>query len=580
MMVPEGALDRHAHGRSLLSRWEAAKPDNFWDDDVYLRLGLARRLGADRLGKVEPALRQAGADSAGPVSRLAAELDRPERLPRLERWNAIGERVEDVVFDAAHHQVGRLVWRSGILSVLGEPGNVAHHAALSYLFALNGEVPHLCSVACTAGLIKAIQRAGSDWMRQTWLPRLLDADYDRRWHGAQFVTEVHGGSDVGANACVARPADGRPGVWRISGEKWFCSNVSADLYALSARPAEAPAGTPGVALFVVPRRLEDGRPNGVFIRRLKNKLGTRTLPTAEVDFQDALAWQLGALDDGFRLLMGVVINTSRLSVAIDSCGMMRRAWVEASHYARAREAFGRPLLAFPAVRHQLAEIRALGAAGLAFTLFVADLEDRLTRAGARPEDDPVFRTAVNLDKYVCSVDAGPVVHHAIEILGGNGTIEDFSPLPRLYREVPVQESWEGPHNTLMAQFLRDAARAKMHDPLLARAQELLLGVRAAALAPTRDRALTALDDVRGRMTALLRREPEEAALHVRPVGTRLARIVQVALLLDDAQDEAVGPQVPWLGAAAQLLLSRDVVRDREPIDDPAWAQAVRELVPD
>ncbi len=114
------------------------------------------------------------------------------------------------------------------------------------------------------------------------------------------------------------------------------------------------------------------------------------------------------------------------------------------------------------------------------------------RAGARPEEDPLFRTAVNVAKYVCSTDAGLAVHHAIEVLGGNGTIEDFSPLPRLYREVPVQESWEGPHNTLMAQLLRDALRSKMHAALLEAAQETLLGISARDLVGTRDRAQAAV----------------------------------------------------------------------------------------
>ncbi len=571
-------MNRRDQGRSLLREWEAAKPANFYDDDRYLHMTLARRLGRDRLAEAEPALRQAGADSAGPVSRAAFVIDRPEHLPRVEAWNAIGERTEAVVFHPAYHEVGRLVWRSGILSVLGEPGSVTLHAALTYLFGLNGELPHLCAVACTAGLIKAIQRAGSDWMRETWLPRLLDRDYDRRWHGAQFLTEVQGGSDVGANACVARPVAGKPGVWRLRGEKWFCSNVAADLYAVSARPEGAPDGTPGIALFVVPRRLDDGRPNGVTIRRLKNKLGTRSLPTAELDFEDALAYQLGPADDGFKLLMGVIINTSRLEVAIGASGMMRRAWVEAFHYARVRQAFGRRLLDFPAVRHQLAEMRALGTAGLAFTLFVAVLEDQLGQAGARPENDPLYRTAVNVNKFACSIDAGLVVHHAIEILGGNGTIEDFSPLPRLYRDVPVQESWEGPHNTLMSQLLRDALRAKMHDALLAKAQDLLLGVKQPALGTTRDTALAALDDVRSSLNGALRGDPDVAALHMRGLVTRIARVMQVSLLLDDAQHAAGAKGLGWLPAAAQFILNRHVLAGYDPVEDRGYPELIRQIL--
>jgi alkylation response protein AidB-like acyl-CoA dehydrogenase len=573
-------MNRRDQGRSLLQQWEAAKPTNFYDDDRYLRMALARRLGPARLAQAEPQLRQAGADSAGPVSRASFVLDRPENLPRVEAWNAIGERTEEVVYHPAHHEIGRLVWRSGVLAVLGEPGNVTLHAALTYLFGLNGEVPHLCSVACTAGLIKAIQRAGSDWMRQTWLPKLLDRDYDRRWHGAQFLTEVQGGSDVGANACVARPVAGEPGVWHLSGEKWFCSNVAADLYAVSARPEGAPDGTPGIALFVVPRHLDDGRPNGVAIRRLKNKLGTRTLPTAELDFQDAVAYPLGPADEGFKLLMGVIVNTSRLEVAIGSSGMMRRAWVEAFHYARVREAFDRRLIDFPAVRQQLAEMKALGTAGLAFTLFVAALEDQLGLAGARPEDDPLYRTAVNLNKFVCSIDAGLVVHHAIEILGGNGTIEDFSPLPRLYREVPVQESWEGPHNTLMAQLLRDALRSKMHDALLGKAQDTLLGIKSPALVATREAALGALDDTRSRLNGILRSDPDAAAFHMRGLMTRVARIVQVSLLLEDAQ-HAVGEKgLGWLWAAAQLILNRHALAGYDPVGDRGYPGLIRQVLED
>jgi hypothetical protein len=225
-------------------------------------------------------------------------------------------------------------------------------------------------------------------------------------------------------------------------------------------------------------------------------------------------------------------------------------------------------------------MRALGAAALAGTLWVAALEDRLVLAGARPEDDPLFRTAVTVNKFACSLDAGLVVHHAIEILGGNGTIEDFSPLPRLWREVPVQESWEGPHNTLMAQVLRDGLRSKMHDALLGACQELLLGVRAPALAGTRDRALGALDDLRGTLATLLRGDPDVAALHLRALVTRMARLAQVALLLEDAGAAQGEAGLGWLGAAAELLLDRWVVRGYEPVADATYPALVRRVLGD
>jgi alkylation response protein AidB-like acyl-CoA dehydrogenase len=570
-------MNRRDEGRAALARWEAEQPASFWDDDAYLRAALARRLPGGRWAAALPALRQAGLDSAGPVNRAAALLDRPEAHPRLERWDAAGQRIEEVRVNPAHHEAGRLVWRSGILAVLREPGNVALHAALYYLFGLNGEVPHLCSVACTAGLVKAIQRSGAPWMRERWLPRLTEADYDRRWHAAQFLTEVQGGSDVGANACVARPLPGEPGAWRLSGEKWFCSNVGADLYAVSARPEGGPEGTAGIGLFVVPRLLDDGRPNGIFIRRLKDKLGTRTLPTAEVDFEDALGWPLGAVEHGFRLMMGVIINTSRLAVAVATSGIMQRAWLEAHRYARLRQAFGQRLVDFPAVRQQLADLRALATGGLGFGLWVAAREDQLGLAGIHPEEDPGFRAGLTLAKVLAASDAATAVHHAIEVLGGNGTIEDLSPLPRLYREVPAQESWEGPHNTLMAQLFRDAVRSKMHAPLLDLARDMLLGVEGPGLGPVRELALGALLEGRARLDALLQADAETASLHARAVFTRLARVVQAAVLLEDAQ---AAPEIPWLPAAAEWLLKRGAVPGYEPMDDPAYPRLVRSLVPD
>jgi alkylation response protein AidB-like acyl-CoA dehydrogenase len=440
-----------------------------------------------------------------------------------------------------------------------------------------GETAHACAIACTAGLVKAIQRAGSQRMRAEWLPRLLDPDYDRRLHGAQFLTEVQGGSDVGANACVARPDPTEPGAFRLSGEKWFCSNVHADLYAVTARPEGAGPGTGGLAAFVVPRRL-DGRPNGALVRRLKSKLGTRPLPTAEVDFQEARAWPLGSLEGGFKLMIGVVINTSRLAVATGCAGAMARAYDEARRYAALRQAFGRPLVEFPAVRQQLAEMRALATAGLSLTLFVAALEDRLTLAGAPPEDDALFRTAVNLAKFVCSVDAVRVVHHAIEILGGNGTIEDFSPLPRLYRDAPVQESWEGPHNTLMAQMLRDAHRAKMHDALSVRAEEVLHALRHPGLGPARAAAAAALDDVRAELATLLRAEPDAAAYHFRAVAERLARVFQAALLLEEADAALARGEATGLPAVARFFVDRHVRRDYAPAGDPGYAGRLAEVL--
>ena len=210
----------------------------------------------------------------------------------------------------------------------------------------------------------------------------------------------------------------------------------------------------GIACFLVPHEV-DGSVNGFRIRRLKDKLGTRALATGEIEFDGAVAFPLGELEDGFRIAAGVVLNTSRWLNAFGSAGLMRRAYLEASRFARVRSAFGRPIGAFPLVRENLAVMKTETQAALASSLAVTDLVATIDDGSATEDDVAWHRILVNANKYVTAIEATRVVHRGIEALGGNGTIEDFSPLPRLYRDAIVFESWEGTHNVLCAQVLRD-----------------------------------------------------------------------------------------------------------------------------
>ncbi len=277
-----------AQGRAELQAWERSQPSNFYETDQHLQSLLAFYWGEQRLQQHLARLREFGAAAATVVDQAVQRANQPENLPRLERWSAVGERTEDVIHSQDHHLAGKFIYGSGTMGVYGQPGSNLLAQALFYLSSYNGEAGHNCPLACTAGVIKTLQFAASEELKAKYLFRLLDENYDTRWHGAQFLTEVQGGSDVGANAVMATLRDGQ---WWLNGEKWFCSNVTADLALVTARPDGAAAGTKGLGLFLVPRKLEDGTPNGMYIRRLKDKLGTKSLATAEVDFKDALvAW--------------------------------------------------------------------------------------------------------------------------------------------------------------------------------------------------------------------------------------------------------------------------------------------------
>ena len=182
-------------------------------------------------------------------------------------------------------------------------------------------------------------------------------------------------------------------------------------------------------------------------------------------FDGALAYPIGALEDGFKIAAGVVLNTSRWLNAVGSAAVMRRAYLEAAAFAREREAFGRPIVEFPLVRESLAVMRAEAEAALASSLEVTRLVD-----SADPDDVAYHRILVNANKFSTSAAATRAIRRGIEVLGGNGTIEDFSVLPRLWRDAIVFESWEGTHNVLCAQVARDLERFGTLELVLARSQ--------------------------------------------------------------------------------------------------------------
>ena len=530
--MSENKLDVVAQGRQHLADWEAAQPDNFYTTDQHLQSILRFYWGAERLGQHSERLTKFGAEAATVVDAAVRSANEPHNLPRLERFNAVGERIEQVIHSADHHVAGRAMYGNGAMGVYGKPGNNVLAQALFYLSSYNGEAGHNCPLACTAGIIKTLQNVGSDELKAKYLPRLLDTNYDTLYTGAQFLTEVQGGSDVGANACTAVPhADG---AWRINGEKWFCSNVGADLALMTARLPNSERGTKGLGLFLVPRRLDDGTLNGIYIRRLKDKLGTKSMATGEVDFIDCVAYQLGEPGKGFQHAMDYVINTSRLYNAVGSAAAARRAYVVAWTYAQHRHAFGQPINQFPLVQETLTEMRCDVMAMTAGSFYLAHLRDLIELGEADDTDKQFYRFVVNLNKYYASLTATNVVRRGIEILGGNGAMENFSVLPRLLRDCVIFEAWEGAHNTLLAQAIKDVQRHSLHDAYCQRIKYLL-----------GDDSVASLESEFADM-----RECEEmnAGALIRGLANRMMRLFYLACLSAPASD-VVRAAMRWVEKA-------------------------------
>ena len=527
--------------RAALAAWQAEFPADPYESDRQLRAGLARALDPDRLASLERRASAFAQQLTGVVGPAAQRYEQRLHLPELARYDSIGRRTESVVFDPAYDEAGAAVWASGLVGLSAEPGSAYEQATLLYLLSLEGEAGHACPATCTIGLARALRRAASDEVREAFLPALVDTDYRTAVRGSQFLTEVQGGSDVGANACEAVPT-GDGDTYRLSGEKWFCSVADAGQFFVTARVPGGRAGTRGLGSFVVPR-LVDGEPNGFSLRRLKDKLGTRGLASGEIDFDGALAWPIGPVEHGFRTAVSIVLNTSRWMTAVGDAGMMRRAFLEASAYARHREAFGRTIDHFPAVRRTLADMAATSIGALHLVLALTALEDRIDGATADDDDVALHRFLVNATKYLVSCQATGVVRSGIEVLGGNGTIEEFSVLPRLYRDAIVYESWEGTHNVLVAQVLNDLRRLPILDVVARRLGHLLAGEGDPGVAMlVQQRLDEALADARRAID-----DVEFGEWHFRDVLDRLGVLAEAACCFDAGED-AVAAHLTLAGA--------------------------------
>jgi acyl-CoA dehydrogenase len=541
-------LHEDPDARADLELWQAARPGNFYDATPNLARSLRARLGDETLRALESRLRAFGAAVPTVVEPAVRALEL--RPPSLAPADLLGRESQRVTFDREYAQAGRVVCASGIAAA-----PAFEQAALLYLLAHAGEGGQACPVVCTAGLIRALRRHGSQELRERFLPSLLEPDYDLSHRGAQFLTEVQGGSDVGANRVEAIPEGD---AWRISGEKWFCSVADADQFLVTARPRGGPAGTRGIGCFLVPRRLADETANGFRIRRLKDKLGTRALATGEIEFTGALGYALGAPEDGFHIAAGVVLNTSRWLNALGSTGLMRRAYLEALSFSRFRSAFGRRIADYPLVRENLAVMRVEEQAALASTLELTALVEAIDIGTADDDDRSWHRILVNANKFVTSLAATRCVRRGIEALGGNGTIEDFSPLPRLYRDAIVFESWEGTHNVLCDQVLRDLVRLDALDLVLQRVRRRL---------PSGNGDSAAVAETLDTLAPRLRRSLGEGSLHFRRQLDTLIRALQAGCLLADGD-----------AAAGALHVRRHLIAGYVPEDDPDYAELVDEVV--
>ena len=420
----------------------------------------------------------------------------------------------------------------------------------------------MCPISATETSALLIERHGDEALKRRFLPGMTSQTQGEILMGAQFMTEKSGGSDVGEAELEARFEDGE---WRLYGDKWFCSCADADVAMLLARPQGAPAGSGGLGLFVLPRRLDDGTRNAYRIVRLKEKLGTRSMASGEIVFEGALAYPIGRVgphaNGGLKQMMDQV-NMSRLSHGVRAAGMMRRCLNEAMVVARARHAFGGAIIDKPLLRRQLMKLMVPTEQALSVILHIAV---QLERAEAGdPHAERLTRILTPLLKYRTARDNIAVATGAMEVRGGNGYIEDWVSA-RLVRDAHIGVLWEGTSNINALDIVtRAVGRSGAHETLGGALQGSL--ERAQALPGQFRGELSGLIDRAVAFAERTAREGDEPLM--RTASSALYNVTSATLLA--AEGAALGMQG---GDARRLLLARMVMDHRLRPEDPLTGRA-------
>ena len=431
---------------------------NLFEADPSYRGLLALHLGAELFAHLEPHFRELGALAGAELDELALAADKD--LPTLEaswtvRKGAPYRKLESYAFGT--YGLAAMSHRGG---VLGWPAPLPPAAkyALTYLY-VQAEFGVCCPLSMTDALTRTIRKFADPALVARYLPGLTAQDMDTLTQGAMFMTEQKAGSDVGATETRAvRDGD----LWRLTGDKWFCSNADAGLALVLARPEGAPAGTRGLSLFLLPRTLPGGERNRYSIVRLKDKLGTRAMPSGEIKLDGAVAHLVGDPQQGFKQ-MADMINMSRLSNGMRAAGLMRRGLTEALFVARHRRAFGKPLIELPLMRRQLLKLMLPAEAARAVLFFTAT---ELQKADAGDEfARRRVRLLTPLIKFRACRDARRVTGDAMEVRGGVGYTEEWSD-PRLVRDAHLGSIWEGTSNIVALDALRAIRREQALEALL------------------------------------------------------------------------------------------------------------------
>ncbi|MFX1376629.1 MAG: acyl-CoA dehydrogenase family protein [Promethearchaeota archaeon] len=471
---------------------------NYYSDDDFLQ-ALVRKYTGDEFEKIDRDMRALSDYVSFRFKYLAEkanELENRIKVTKLKHYDAHNHRIDRIERCLETETLEKEVFSLGLF----DPARNTPWSRFIKMFLLyeNGEAGVMCPVACSHGAVELLQKYENLLEPEAYkiLQQIRDGEKGEYARGAQFVTEIQGGSDVPSNLVEAvfekeEGSDGQSNCWRLYGQKFFCSATHADYAVVTAKPKGVDTSTK-IAAFIVPSWLPGNKQkekrNSFTIDRLKQKLGTAELPTAEITYNGAVAYPIGPLENGLPDIVGIVLSLSRLHVAFGMAAGALRVAREAVLYSQFRTAFGVPISSFPLMINQINDLdhyskRSAAGTFKVYSEYIHFEEELISGIRELEKIENIeerkrrfrLRELVMLQKIVVADEAPKMIRKAISFFGGHGIMEDFLSFPRLHRDSMIMELWEGPRNVLLTQIHRDLSRVKEWYPMDDFCRDLLVG---------------------------------------------------------------------------------------------------------
>lgn len=506
--------------------------NNFFNSDTILKNYLKVNSSKEGLAYISERLNATGKDAAGKMNELSLLADKMG--PELVKRNYLGETINEIRFHPSYWELMKVAVKSEMFRVKWEPAlrekfNSEKQLlgfSAAYIYALS-ECGQFCPLCMTDGVAQLIHLFCEEEDKKRLLARIYTDNSEEFYTGAMFLTEKTGGSDVGANIVTATHKEGK--YYYLNGEKWFCSNANADIIFALARTDAGIKGTKGLSIFMIEKNLPSGEKNPMEVIRLKDKLGVRSMASAECIMTNTVGKLVGNEFEGFKVMVEM-INVSRIYNSVAALSSARRALIEAYQFLCNRETFGKTAIEHALIRTKLTELGALNVAN--FYLVWRTVKSLELSDNGDEREKHLLRIINPMTKKWSAETGVYITRESMELMGGLGYIED-GVVPKIMRDVMVLPIWEGSGNIIILDMLRAMTKSKGFEVICDE-----INKSAANNDEYGTWIKTELKKLVSFAGKISQRPQDELEASAKPFFEKLTSLYQIALLTDNLNDES------------------------------------------